>query len=301
MRALVWLSANDADPHPLGAGDLIGRASTAALRLDDPRVSEAHALVSLRDRGLVLLALRGRFRVAGQVRTEVELHAGVEVALADGITLTVHGVELPASVLGLDVPGLGRHGLAGTTSLLAGQPPQLRPGVAPDAAAVFWTFGVEWRARVGSAPPRTLQAGDRIALGRDTVTVVELPVELASRTRTIPSARTPIRIETWPQSVRLHLERDVVDITGVPGRILATTLRSAGPIPWRDLCAHVWPDDRSREASLRNRLDVGLARLRDRLNAGGATEILVTLDGAGHAHARTATGDVIAHFDATDA
>lgn len=53
------------DAHPGTArrvdrapGDLIGRLPGAALQIADPRVSEAHAMVSLRAGELVLLALR---------------------------------------------------------------------------------------------------------------------------------------------------------------------------------------------------------------------------------------------------
>ena len=38
---------------------------SAALHLDDPRVSEAHAMVSIRGSELKLLALRGRFQIDG--------------------------------------------------------------------------------------------------------------------------------------------------------------------------------------------------------------------------------------------
>ena len=49
----------------LGPGDLIGRSPTAALHIDDPRISEAHSMVSLRGSQLKLLALRGRHSVYG--------------------------------------------------------------------------------------------------------------------------------------------------------------------------------------------------------------------------------------------
>ena len=48
MRASVRLRLPDGTIETLYAGDLIGRTWAAALRLDDPDVSEAHAMVSLR-------------------------------------------------------------------------------------------------------------------------------------------------------------------------------------------------------------------------------------------------------------
>jgi len=47
-RALVWIRLPDGSLVALGHGDFIGRVWTAALVLDDPRVSEGHAMISLR-------------------------------------------------------------------------------------------------------------------------------------------------------------------------------------------------------------------------------------------------------------
>lgn len=77
-------------------GDILGRLPTAAVRLNDPRISEAHALVSLRGRTLRLLALRGRFAVAGGVTSDLNALAWpvrndsathVALALPDGARL----------------------------------------------------------------------------------------------------------------------------------------------------------------------------------------------------------------------
>lgn len=46
MRANVRLLLSDGRSEVLGPGDIIGRMWSATLRLDDPHVSEAHALVS---------------------------------------------------------------------------------------------------------------------------------------------------------------------------------------------------------------------------------------------------------------
>ena len=58
MRPTVSLQLPDGSIHELGHGDLIGRLWTAALHLDDGRISEAHAMISLRGSELHLLALR---------------------------------------------------------------------------------------------------------------------------------------------------------------------------------------------------------------------------------------------------
>src|SRR5690606_9907840 len=64
------------------AGGFIGRSPFATLHLDDPRVSEAHALVSLRHGSLYLLALRRRFAVDGRPADELRLAEGQLIELA---------------------------------------------------------------------------------------------------------------------------------------------------------------------------------------------------------------------------
>jgi hypothetical protein len=56
-----------------GPGAIIGRSHTAEVRIDDGRVSEVHAYVSLRASQLVLLALRGRVRSGERDTPRLEL------------------------------------------------------------------------------------------------------------------------------------------------------------------------------------------------------------------------------------
>ena len=55
MRPAVHLRLPDGRTAVLGHGDLIGRLESAALPLADPRISEAHAMVSLRGTGRVAI------------------------------------------------------------------------------------------------------------------------------------------------------------------------------------------------------------------------------------------------------
>jgi hypothetical protein len=86
----------------VGEGGLIGRASTAQLRLTDPAVSEGHAMVSLRGRELRLLALRRSIVVNDVPVAEATLRAGQRVHLSHDTTLHVVRVVLPED--GLPVP-----------------------------------------------------------------------------------------------------------------------------------------------------------------------------------------------------
>lgn len=78
----------------LGPGGRVGRLDRAELRLDDPRVSELHAYVSVRGGRLVLLALRGALTVDGIAVSEVLLERGVVVGLCPGLQLEVAEVML---------------------------------------------------------------------------------------------------------------------------------------------------------------------------------------------------------------
>lgn len=71
----------------VGPGEIIGRSPMAALCLEDPQISEAHSLVSLRGQSLMLLGLRGRFRVPGKIQTEVVLTNGLRIELAPNIEI----------------------------------------------------------------------------------------------------------------------------------------------------------------------------------------------------------------------
>ena len=73
MRAFVRLKDPDGVVHELSHGDIIGRVWSAALHLDDARISEAHAMVSLRGQELKLLALRGMFALGRKTLRELVL------------------------------------------------------------------------------------------------------------------------------------------------------------------------------------------------------------------------------------
>ena len=108
MRAYVRLELPDGQFAELGPGDLIGRLWSAALPLSDGRISEAHAMVSLRGQELKLLALRGRFAVQGQGLSSLVLAPGQVISMAEGLDLRVAEVFLPSKVLAIEGEGLPR-------------------------------------------------------------------------------------------------------------------------------------------------------------------------------------------------
>lgn len=277
----------------LGPGDFIGRSEVAALCLDDPRISEAHAMLSLRDRHLQLIALRGRFRHEGKVLTEMRLTQGVEVELAHDVTLVCEHVEMPRALLGLLIDGELEITLTHTMTLYADGVATIKRGYASDGDAIFWSNGSSWRMRTGDAPARTIRAGDRISIGQTELDVIAIPLERATHARTRDTLRAPLRFHPHRTCVEVHPEGgETMLVSGVPGKILASLLRRDLTASWQEIIADVWPEDASTLSALRRRFDAGLRRLRDHLKVVlPEHEDLIKLDG---------TGIVILHLSPQD-
>ena len=119
MRPHARLRLPDGSLAELGHGDLIGRLSTAALHLDDARISEAHAMVSNRGREMKLLALRGRFMVEGKSASDVALRDGMRITLAPGLEIDVVSVTTPSSVMLVSADGVAPRSVPGADSSVA--------------------------------------------------------------------------------------------------------------------------------------------------------------------------------------
>ncbi|MEN0068266.1 MAG: FHA domain-containing protein, partial [Myxococcota bacterium] len=167
-------------------GDLVGRLRSADLRIDDPRVSEAHAYVSLREGALRLLALRGGLAVDGRLLREVSLTQGQRILLAKGpppVELTVRDVVHPQVMLALRGGGFDDEVLTGRClSILGPAPLSLVEGYRPTAHAVLWTNGEGWMIRLGDEAPRTLVTGLVLPVANAQVEVVEVALRKAHTT-----------------------------------------------------------------------------------------------------------------------
>lgn len=279
----------------LGHGDLIGRVWSAALCVDDGRVSEAHAMISLRGGELMLLALRGRFAVDGTPLSSVSLVAGLTVELAAGLALQVLDVVLPDALLAIEADGLGRRMLTGVCSLVVGPPLSLISGYRADAAARLWCTDGEWRLSVGAAAPRDVVAGDEIVLGGVVVRFVAVPLSDAGAgaTRMRGGVHGPLRIVAHYDSVLVHRDGIVaLALGGVAARLVSELVSFDGPAPWEVLAAEVWRDGAD-AASQRRRLDVALARLRAKLRQAQIRDDLVRADGSGTLQLLLHDGDVV--------
>ena len=295
MRAEVRLRLPDGSTVALGPGDLIGRVATAALVLDDPRVSEAHALVSLRGGALYLLSLRRLVGVRGKPVSEVRLARGLELELAEGLTLVVEEVTTPAHVLAVAAEGIGVRPLGQVTSILPGPPPRVVGRFVPGAAAHLWSTGEDrFRLRLGEGRPRAIGPGDRFTVGALAVTVCTTDLSAAGHAPTLRGGgiEAPLRLIVHYDAVELHrADQPVVTFAGIGARLLTELVGFGGPVGWETIARELWREELD-TGELRHRWDVALGRLRARLREAGVRADLLRSDG-GQLHLVLYDGDQV--------
>ena len=282
MRAYARLSVGGAS-YALGPGDFIGRLAIAALPLDDGRVSEAHAMVSLRGRELKLLALRGQLAVDGQVVEQVVLRAGQAIEPAPGLVLRVDEVRLPDEVLALEGDELPRQILTGTVSITTRPTIRLWPRYRDDAEAYVWDNGESWRARVGDGAARELAPGRELKVGGKVLRAVAVALDDAggAPTRLDGALRPPLHVIARYDTVHIHVEgRPALALDGIAARIVSELAELGGPVAWEVLAGEIWRGDDDR-LQLRSRWDVALTRLRRKLREARIRTDLIRAGGTG--------------------
>jgi hypothetical protein len=282
VRAYARFRIPDGSSVELGHGDLIGRLWSAALCLSDARISEAHALVSLRGQELNLLALRGRFAVDGERRTAVALEPGQRIVFAEGLALTVEDIQLPTTVLGIEGDGLPRQVLNGVCSLLTRPRPELVPRFVR-AGAHIWTDGEGWQIELNGAA-RRLHPGDEWELDGLKFRAVAASLASAGRsaTRLEGGVQSVLRVVANFETAHVHpLGREPLALSGLSARILSELVAFGGPVAWQVLSKELWPKEDDLHL-LRRKLDVNLARLRRKLREAGIRPDLIRADGFGH-------------------
>lgn len=282
MQASVRLRGPDGRSVVLFPGDTIGRSVRAALSINDPRVSEAHALVSLRCGSLNLLALRRRIAVDGSPCTEVELRPGLVVGLAQGLGLVVEALQLPQEVLAIEGTNLPRVALPPVSSLHTEPALRLLPQFQEDAACHFWWNGAGWFARLPGGEARPIGPKDRWRFGSHEVALVTLTLGGAGAdpTESRGAVDLPLHILTRFDHVEIRRGDDTrIVLGGVSARIVHELATTGAPVAWSEVAASVWP--RRDEVANRRSWDVALGRLRLRLREAGLPEHLVSGNGHG--------------------
>lgn len=298
MHAYVLLRTPDGRTHELVHGELIGRVWTAALQLDDGRVSEAHALVSLRDGELQLLSLRGVLAIEGQPVRQVALRPGLRVELARGVDLEVVEVSLPPSALGVEAPGMPRQVLPGVCSILldgARQVPRLARGWREDAAMQVWTTGDRWMVRAAGQAARPVDAGDRVAIGATELVFVAVSLgDGGPRTTRRPGeVEAPLHIVANYDTVHVHRQgAPTFFLGGMQARLVSELVAFAGPAPWTALSEELWPDEDD-PVVRRGRLDTLLSRVRRRIRGAGLRADLLRTDGSGRVELALGAHDTV--------
>lgn len=286
--------------HP---GGMIGRVAGAEVMIADPRVSEAHAMVSLRSRSLKLLALRGGLTVEGREVDAVTLEPGLRVELADGLFITVESVELPTHTLVLCGAAQGPVELGSLThSLLLGDgggPPTLRlvAGFVPNAAGHLWSSGARLWIRLRDQEAKALVAGGQWNVEGVALRVIQVPLDGTSDTVTdgarAPMERSGLVIVARYTSVHVKREGGTAVLTGKPANLVSELVRFGGkPVPWDTLSRQIW-GERTERDPLRDNFDVTRSRLRRQLRELAIREDLVSLDGSGNVELVLYPGDRI--------
>jgi hypothetical protein len=282
MRTRVTFRLPEGREVTAGHGDLVGRLASAAVPIDDARISEAHALVSLRGTDLCLLALRGRFAVDGRPTDRVVLLPGMRIHLARRVALEVVEVVIPDAVLALEGPGLPTQMLPNTGSLVLVPETRLEGRYVSGAAATFWTIGSAWRYRIGDGPAQPLAPGDRLVVGERVFEARLVRTQKASSDATLREGRlaAPLQLVCRFDHVTItRRDQGVVTLAGIQARIVSELAEIADPVAWHAVAGGIWDGDRD---TMRRKWDMALARLRRKLRDAGIRQDLVLPDGNGN-------------------
>lgn len=280
MSARTELLVMGVERVALRPGAVIGRARTADLCINDPALSEAHALVSLRGSSLRLLSLRGRFAVNRKVVGDVELVPGLSVELAPGITLEVLEVRLPEEVLGLELDGGINLVPPPVCSFVPGRAEPVT-GLRDDAEAVLWVADGAMHLRRAGAPDVQLVAGDTFSVGERTHRVLAMPLSRSAIEETgALGFDTPLHLVVRFDTVHIWRGQEVALVDGIPARMVSELALIAAPVEWQVVAREIWPEEDDGRR-LRMNWDAGLARLRTRLREAGVRPDLVRGAGGG--------------------
>ncbi len=275
----------------LKPGDVLGRMRTAALRFNDPRVSEAHALVSLRSSQLRLLALRGRFTVDDRPTSEAVLEAGLVIHLAHDLPLVVTAVGLPGHLAALEGPTLKRVVLPPVAALHVTHEVTVTAGFSTTADALLWEHDERYHLRTRGAETEVVPEVPFMVAGHE-LRIVHIDLHDASASRTdVNDVDDPLTISARFDTVHVIMKaREPVVLGGHNARIVSELVALGGHADWDIVAREIWGHDEDLPP-LRKRWDSALARLRSKLREGRVRDDLVRTNGSGHTELFLRPGD----------
>jgi len=300
MSAYVLFRLPDGGFAKAPPGSVIGRLSSATVRIDDPRVSEAHALVSLRGSNLKLLTLRGSLRINGVKQSDVLLETGQRIQLARGVEIQVVLVELPSSVLALSYEASDQSSglvhLVRSVYSITDQPQlEVVPRFVQSAAAHVWNATDGWRIRIQGEASEKISAGDRWQFDHSGIEAVSIDLPEAGIIETVVSDRlyTNLQILDREGTVHIHHEgQPSLVVNGKPAQIISELISMSALAPWYVVAGELWPNAED-EFVLRRNWDQTLIRLRRKLRDGGVRDNLVHADGTGNVELFLLPGDLV--------
>ncbi len=275
-------------------GDFIGRLQSSRLRIDDPRISEAHALISLRRGHLHILSLRRRFVVGGKPMSALRLRLGMRVELAPGIEFLVKSVTRPSKVAVLATEDGQTRLLAPVTSLYGRDSLRLADHYREDADAHVWQAADgEWLWRLADVD-EPCPVGNGFELAGKWYDFRFVSAEQASQNSTVgASAGEALRIVTRYDVVEFHIPgHPVTTISGLGARLISELATYCAPIEWGAVADALWPALATR-GEKRRRWDIALSRLRRKLTQLGVRSNLIYADGTGLVQLLLATHDSV--------
>lgn len=283
---------------------IIGRMATADLCIPDPRLSEAHALISHRGSDLRILSLRGRISLGPRVVEELTLAAGQDLLLADEVLLRIERVVLPQRAISI-------HGVTGESTIVGGGVYSLLPadrglmlhtGYRPGACAYLLCDCFSVSLVVGDTPAEELQIPSTFLVDSHRLSLISLPLITENQTlgppSSVPAERLPVRITSRGDTVRLEApSRAPLVLGGLAARILAEVIAmGGGPVHWKVVADEIWPGE-DNVLHLTDKWQKAVQRLRSKLISGGLRENLVYRDRSGLIELLLLDGDVVVEAD----
>ena len=305
MRPFARFVLGDGSLREVHHGDFIGRSPRAGLSLNEPTLSEAHALVSLRGSQLRLLALRGRMTVAGRAANDIALRPGLRIALSSRVSLLVDEVSLPAAILALEGEALPQVPVSGVCSVVLEPTLEVRPGARAEAAALVWVQEDQLWVRREGLPDAALSPGATLALGDGiravALRVVAVPLRDAAVGSTIDDGLRAAPLIVRVRYDTVHIEtsaartaESICVLDGKNARVVSELALMGVPCDWEVVAREVWPEPVD-TAVLRERWDATLGRIRRRLREAGVRSDLVRATRSGQVELNLGPRDRVAN------